>query len=101
MKLKNIKRPIKLAVGWLFFLFGLITAPFPIPLGQIIALIGLGLLISESRMMRKYAQKIRRNYPSVNNMLEKIRPYLPGFIKNTLDETHPRHLCAIRLHSDY
>jgi len=106
MKLNHIKRPplkraMKLVIGWLFFLVGLITAPLPIPLGQLVALIGLSLLISESRMMRKFTQKIRRNYPRLDQMMEKVKPYLPAFLKNTIDETHPRHLYAISVPQEY
>ncbi len=94
-KFKNMKRPIKLAVGWLFFLVGLMTAPLPLPFGQVIALVGLSLLVSESYMMRMFARKIRRNYPIISRMMNKIRPFLPGFLKSTIDDTDPRHLSQI------
>lgn len=96
-KFKKLKRPIKLAVGWLFFLVGLITAPLPLPFGQLIALIGLSLLVSESTMMRMFARKIRRNYPIISRVMNKIRPYLPGFLKTTIDDTDPRHLNKVAI----
>ena len=88
----RLKRPIKLVLGWLFFLFGLITAPLPLPLGQLVALIGLSLLVSESYMMRMFTRKIRRNYPWVSRMMDRIKPYLPGFLRSTIEDTDPRHL---------
>lgn len=96
-KFENIKRPIKLAVGWLFVLIGLIMAPLPLPFGQLIALVGLSLLVSESYMIRMFARKIRRNYPIISRMMDRVRPYLPAFLKSTIDDTDPRHLQQVAI----
>ncbi|PCI32903.1 MAG: hypothetical protein COB54_05815 [Alphaproteobacteria bacterium] len=90
--MKKLKRPIKLAVGWLLVLIGLITAPLPLPLGQLVTLVGLSLLISESYAVRMFTRKLRRNYPMLNGMMDRVRPYMPAFLKSTIDETDPRHL---------
>jgi len=91
-KIKNLKRPVKLTVGWLLFLISLISAPLPLPFGQLLALLGLSLLVSESYMVRMFTRKIRRNYPRISRMMDRIKPYLPGFLKSTIEETDPRHL---------
>ncbi|PHZ84519.1 PGPGW domain-containing protein [Paremcibacter congregatus] len=97
-KLKKMKRPLKLAIGWLFFLIGLISAPLPLPFGQLLALIGLSLLVSESYMMRMFTRKVRRNYPRVSRMMDRVKPYVPGFLKTTIEDTDPRHLSAVAVY---
>ena len=98
--MKRLKRPIKLAVGWLFVLIGLITAPLPLPLGQLVTLIGLSLLLSESYAIRMFARKIRRNYPVISRMMERVKPYMPGFLKSTIEDTDPRHLNQVAVIPD-
>ncbi len=93
--MKKLKRPIKLAVGWLFVLIGIISAPLPLPLGQLVALVGLSLLVSESYMIRMFTRKLRRNFPFVSRMMNHIKPYVPSFMKTTIDDTDPRHLNVI------
>jgi len=98
--MKRLKRPIKLAVGWLFFLIGLISAPLPLPLGQLLALIGLSLLVSESYMICMFTRKLRRNFPLVSRMMDRIKPFVPGFLKSTIEDTDPRHLSQVALIQD-
>ncbi len=87
-----IKTPIKLIVGWILFIVGLITAPLPLPIGQFIALIGLSLLVSESHFMRVGMQKVRRKFPFICKQMNKAYPYLPKFLKKVIDHTDPMHL---------
>ncbi len=93
--MKKLKRPIKIAVGWLFVLIGLISAPLPLPLGQLVALVGLSLLVSESYAIRMFTRKLRRNYPIISRMMDRVKPYVPGFLKSTIEETDPCHLNPI------
>lgn len=95
--MKKLKRPIKLAVGWLLVLIGLITAPLPLPLGQLVTLVGLSLLISESYAIRMFTRKLRRNYPILNRLMDRVKPYMPAFLKSTIDETDPRHLSQVAI----
>jgi len=90
--MKNFKRPIKLIIGWFLFLIGVMSAPLPLPLGQLIALVGLSLLVSESYMICMFARKLRRNLPFVSRMMDRIKPYMPGFLRTTIEDTDPRHL---------
>jgi hypothetical protein len=67
MGLKIIKRPLKLLIGWVMLIVGIITAPIPIPIGQVIALIGLSILVSESHWVKTkmhaslYAQVLEKS----------------------------------------
>lgn len=87
-----IKKPLKLAVGWIMFIVGIITAPIPLPIGQIIALIGLSILISESVWVKTKMQKFRRKIPMLTIQLNRMHPYLPKFLKKVIDDTDPTHL---------
>ncbi|HEC01842.1 MAG TPA: hypothetical protein ENI91_09125 [Sphingomonadales bacterium] len=98
--MKRFKRPIKLATGWLFVLIGLITAPLPLPLGQLLALVGLSLLVSESYMICMFTRKLRRKYALLNKLMDRIKPFVPGFLKSTIEDTDPRHLNAVVLIPD-
>ncbi|MDG1708566.1 MAG: PGPGW domain-containing protein [Emcibacteraceae bacterium] len=92
MGLKVIKRPLKLIIGWLMLIVGIITAPIPIPIGQVIALIGLSILVSESHWVKTKMQKLRRRLPLIGRQLKRMHPYMPRFLKKVIDDTDPTHL---------
>ena len=92
MGLKTIKRPLKLLIGWIMLIVGIITAPIPIPIGQIVALIGLSILVSESHWVKTKMQKLRRRLPIVGRQLMRLHPYMPQFLKKVIDETDLTHL---------
>lgn len=92
MNWELIKRPVKLVLGWIMFIGGIITAPFPLPIGQFIALVGLSLLISESHWVKTKMQKARRKMPVIGRQLTRMHPYLPKFLKKVVDDTDPTHL---------
>ncbi|WP_168190417.1 PGPGW domain-containing protein [Luteithermobacter gelatinilyticus] len=87
-----IKKPLKLLIGWILFIIGLIIAPLPMPIGQIIALVGLSVLVSESETVRIGVQKLRRKLPGLCRQLKRVRPHMPRFLKNLIDTTDPLHL---------
>ena len=90
MDLKTIKRPLKLVVGSVMFVVGIITAPFPLPIGQFVALIGL--LVSESHWLKTKMQKLRRRLPLIGRQLQRVHPHMPKFLKKVIDDTDPVHL---------
>ncbi len=74
------------------FIVGTITAPIPLPIGQIVALIGLSILVSESQWIKTKMQRTRRRLPAVGRQLQRMHPYLPRFLKKVIDDTDPTHL---------
>lgn len=92
MDWRLIKRPLKLLLGWIMFIGGIITAPIPLPIGQFIALVGLSLLISESLWVKIKIQKMRRRMPVIGHHLNRWHPHLPKFLKKVVDDTDPTHL---------
>jgi hypothetical protein len=89
---RTIEKPLKILIGWIMLIVGIITAPIPLPLGQIVALIGLSILVSESPWVKTKAQKLRRNIPIFHRQLTRMKPYLPRFLKKVVDDTDPMHL---------
>lgn len=89
---KILKRPLKLFIGWVMLIVGIITAPIPLPIGQIVALIGLSILVSESHWIKTKMQKFRRSLPVIGRQLTRIHPYMPRFLKKVIDDTDPTHL---------
>lgn len=89
---KIFKRPLKLFIGWVMLIVGLITAPIPLPIGQIVALIGLSILVSESHWIKTKMQKFRRRIPVIGRQLKRMHPYMPRFLKKVIDDTDPTHL---------
>ena len=92
MSWQIIKRPFKLFLGWVMMIVGIITAPIPLPIGKIVALIGLSILVSESLWVKTAAQKFRRKIPSLGRQLVRMHPYMPKFIKKVIEDTDPAHL---------
>ena len=83
---------MKLLVGWVMLIVGVITAPIPIPIGQLVALIGLSILVSESHWIKTKMQKFRRRLPIIGRQLARMHPYMPRFLKKVIDDTDPTHL---------
>lgn len=92
MAWNTIKRPMKVIVGWVMLIGGIIIAPFPIPIGQFIALVGLSLLVSESLWVKVKMQKLRRRLPVLGRQLQRVHPHMPKFLKKVIDDTDPTHL---------
>lgn len=92
MGLKTIKKPLKLIIGWVMLIVGIITAPIPVPIGQIVALIGLSILVSESNWIKTKMQQLRRRLPVIGRQLMRLHPYMPRFLKKVIDDTDPIHL---------
>jgi hypothetical protein len=83
-----------MTLGWFLLIFGLITAPIPLPIGQFIALIGLSILVSRSPRIQRGVQKLRRKFKPLDKgtaYLGKMR-YCPIFIQDVIQKTDPAHL---------
>lgn len=83
------KRHAKLAIGWKLLIAGLIIAPMPIPVGQVIALTGLSILVHESELVRRWVRGLRSRYPRGNTMLNDFKARLPGFLRRVIERTDP------------
>ena len=68
---------------------GLIILPLPIPLGAIMILLGLGLMISVNPKLKAHVRRIRLGNPKIENVIERVHPYLPAFLKRILEDSAP------------
>lgn len=80
-----------LTLGWFLLIFGLITAPIPLPIGQFIALIGLSILVSHSPKIQRGVQKLRRKVTLLNKGMTYLASmrYCPLFIQDVVRKTSP------------
>lgn len=84
-----MKRCLGLAVGWFLVIFGLLIAPLPLPIGQIMALVGLGILIGESDAIRGWVRRKRTNNPNISRKITEKGHHLPGFLDRAIKLTEP------------
>lgn len=57
------KKLIKLVIGWLFLIFGILGLFLPILQGILFITVGLVILAEESAFVRKHLQPLERKYP--------------------------------------
>jgi hypothetical protein len=79
----------RLALGWLLVIAGAITVPTPLPIGYVLILIGLSILVHESRFVRTRIRRLRERYPGIGNWLNRIKHYAPGFARRLIELTDP------------
>jgi hypothetical protein len=82
--------PLRLAAGWLLIPLGLVITPLPIPLGILMILIGLGLLVRDSRGIRSKLRRLRARFPGISARLSVWEDRSPRLIRGLLRRTDPR-----------
>ena len=73
----------------LIILGGAILAPTPIPIGWALILIGLSMLVHESKWVRKGIRRLRKRYPVLGRKLNQAKRYAPGFARRLIERTDP------------
>ena len=68
---------------------GAVLAPTPIPVGWILILIGLSILVHESKWFRNRVRRLRERYPGFGAKLNRAKRYAPGFARRLIDKTEP------------
>jgi hypothetical protein len=86
---RRLKRFARLGLGWLLVAVGAITAPTPLPIGYVLILIGLSILVHESRFVRNRIRGLRARYPGIGNWLNRVKHYAPGFARRLIELTDP------------
>ncbi len=65
-----IKRIGLLIIGWLFIVFGILGLFLPILQGILFILIGLAILSSRSRLIKRFLKHLEERYPRYHERLE-------------------------------
>ena len=83
------KRARRLLLARVMVFGGLLIAPLPLPIGQVIAIIGLSIWVHEDPGMRCRVAGWRRRAPWVSRELDKVRRFLPAVARRLIEETRP------------
>ena len=85
-------RIITQVTGVLIFIAGMIFFPLPIPIGAVMMIVGLTMMISSSKKLRKVIREYRRRNPKMNSTIHNAEYYLPKSMRDSIDQTDPdRH----------
>lgn len=84
-----VARMVRVCIGLLVLLVGIVTAPTPIPIGVILIAIGLYMLARESLTARAAIRWARRRLPSLDRGLCHVAPRLPRAIRVIIRRTAP------------
>lgn len=87
-----------LGIGWFLTISGAIITPLPPPFAFGFVLLGIGLFIlsSRSRFVRRAIQKARDRYPGFSKRMEAVRPRLPRGMHGLIEHTSPRPFQRLR-----
>lgn len=75
--------------GALIFVAGMIFFPLPIPIGAAMMVVGLTMMISSSKKLRKVIRDYRRRNPKMNSTIHNAELYLPKSMRDSIDRTDP------------
>ena len=84
-----VKKPLKIAVGLILVIVGLIALPLPIPAGLLMLIIGLSLLVSAIPETRNYLRRMRGRFRQTSAMLDRIKHRVPRFARQLIEDTDP------------
>ena len=86
---RRFYRYARLGIGWLLLAVGIVTAPTPLPIGYLLILVGLSILVHESRFVRNRVRRLRQRYPGVGRWLNRVKHRAPGFARRVIERTDP------------
>jgi len=84
-----VRKPLKIAVGLILVIAGLIALPLPIPAGLLMLIVGLSLLVSAIPEVRHYLRRMRKRFRQTSGFLNRIKHRMPGFARQLIEETDP------------
>ena len=80
--------------GALIFIAGMIFFLLPIPIGAVMMIIGLTMMISSSKKLRRVIREYRRRNPKLNSTIHGAEFYLPKSMRDSIDRTDPDRYAA-------
>jgi hypothetical protein len=82
--LGEIRRYVMLTMGLFFLIAGMIVLPLPLPFGAAMILIGLSLLIINSKFARAKFLDLRARWTGMDNWLRSVEHRLPSSLRNAI-----------------
>jgi hypothetical protein len=87
-----VQKTFWLAVGWSLVVIGLVLLPAPIPvplIGMMPLLIGLAILTTHSKTMRRRLQHIRHRFDWLSRLFDSFAHRVPQMVKSMIHRTRP------------
>ena len=96
--MRSIQRIGLLVFGWCLVLAGLAITPLPPPFafGIILLAVGLAILSTQSRFVRRAVQRFRHRYPGFSSGIERTGSRLPHWLRNPIHRTRPSPLIRLQ-----
>jgi len=69
---------------------GVVLAPTPVPLGVVLAVLGLALLAHDSKLLRGLIRRLRARCPEASAKAHDLRHRLPALLRRVIERTDPR-----------
>lgn len=87
--MKELSRIAIVLFAWMLFIGGIVITPLPLPVGQIMALVGLAILATEIRFVRQLCRRLRRRFPRLHIALSDRQKSLPSYLGRVVALTDP------------
>ena len=96
--MRSIRRIGLLVFGWCLVLAGLAITPLPPPFafGIILLAVGLAILSTQSRFIRRAMQRFRHRHPGFSSSIERAGSRLPRWLHNPIHRTRPSPLIRLQ-----
>ena len=82
-------RVILIVVSLALIIVGSIVLPMPIPLGAIMIVLGLTLLVSQSKFVADRLRAFRLTHSKTDKVIRKVEDRLPAKLRDILRRTDP------------
>ena len=70
-------------------LIGMILLPLPIPFGVTLILLGICIAVMVSPFVKRSVLRFRRSHPDIETVIDRVKHYLPGVLRQPIDESDP------------
>ncbi|GEM_PF-1311519 len=93
-----IKRWALLAIGWFLTITGAVITPLPPPFafGFVLLFIGLYILSSQSKIVRRWIQWSRHRFPKFSRQMDNLKPRMPERMRGFITRTRPLAIDRMR-----
>ena len=95
--MKSARRIGLLIVGWIFVILGAVITPLPPPFafGIVLLAVGIGILSTQSKYVRRLIQRIRHRHPQWSAGMDRAKARLPRLMHRPIERTAPAPLARL------
>ena len=82
-------RFVRVVVGVMLVVLGLLSVPTPLPIGFVLSIVGLAVLAAEAIWIANLTRWLRARAPAFSTMLDTMALRLPDAVRKFVDDTRP------------